>query len=81
MVAGQFYEHSVAAAKLLGRRAALILGNNQWNRPVSLPEEVVAYDYAPFSELFPRAAVIGHAGGIGTTGLGMRSGRPMLVVP
>jgi UDP:flavonoid glycosyltransferase YjiC (YdhE family) len=44
-----------------------------------LPEGVVAVDYAPFSELFPRAAVIVHHGGIGTTGLAMRSGRPMLV--
>ena len=42
---------------------------------------MIACDYAPFSELFPRAAVIVHAGGVGTTGLAMRSGRPMLVVP
>jgi UDP:flavonoid glycosyltransferase YjiC (YdhE family) len=42
---------------------------------------VVAFDYAPFSELFPRAAAIVHPGGIGTTGLAMQSGRPMLVVP
>jgi UDP:flavonoid glycosyltransferase YjiC (YdhE family) len=41
----------------------------------------MACDYAPFSELFPRAAVIVHAGGVGTTGLAMRSGRPMIVVP
>ena len=81
MVAGPFYEHSVAAAKLLERRAVLILGNNPQNRPASLPDGMVAFDYAPFSELFPRAAVIVHAGGIGTTGLAMRSGRPMLVVP
>jgi len=42
---------------------------------------MAAFDYAPFSELFPRTAAIVHAGGIGTTGLAMRSGRPMLVVP
>ena len=42
---------------------------------------MAAFDYAPFSELFPRAAVIVHAGGIGTTGLAMRAGRPTLVVP
>ena len=35
----------------------------------------------PFSQLFPRAAAVVHAGGIGTTGLAMRAGRPMLVVP
>lgn len=81
MVAGSFYEHSIAAAKLLGRRAVLITGDNPRNQPASLPVGMAAFDYAPFSELFPRAAVIVHAGGIGTTGLAMRSGRPILVVP
>jgi UDP:flavonoid glycosyltransferase YjiC (YdhE family) len=80
-VAGPFYEHSVAAAGRLGRRAILILGKNLRNRPAALPQDVVAFDYAPFSKLFPRAAAIVHAGGIGTTGLAMLSGRPMLVMP
>jgi UDP:flavonoid glycosyltransferase YjiC (YdhE family) len=81
MDAGAFYEHSAAAAKLLGRRAVLLVGKDPRNRPALLPEGVVAFDYAPYSELFPRAAVTVHAGGIGTTGLAMRSGRPMLVMP
>jgi rhamnosyltransferase subunit B len=75
-----FFEQNAAAAKLLGRRAVLILKDPQ-NRPPTLPEGVAAFDYARFSELFPRAAVIVHHGGIGTTGLAMRSGRPMLVMP
>ena len=79
--AGPFFEHSAAAAKLLGRRAVLIVGQDSGNRPASLPDGVVACDYVPFSELFPRAAAIVHPGGIGTTGLAMRSGRPMLVMP
>ncbi len=76
----EFFATSAAAAKLLGRRAVLIL-NVQRNRPPALPEGVLAVDYAPFSELLPRAAAIVHHGGIGTTGLAMRSGRPMLVMP
>ncbi len=79
--AGPFFEHSAAAAKLLGRRSVLIVGQDSGNRPASLPDDVIACDYVPFSELFPRAAAIVHPGGIGTTGLAMRSGRPMLVVP
>jgi rhamnosyltransferase subunit B len=79
--AGPFFEHSAAAAKLLGRRAVLIVGRDQANRPASLPAGVIACDYAPFSELFPRAAAIVHPGGIGTIGLAMRYGRPMLVMP
>ena len=49
--------------------------------PGTSPEGVAAFDYAPFSLLFPRAAAVVFPGGIGTTGLAMRSGRPMLVVP
>jgi rhamnosyltransferase subunit B len=79
--AGAFYQHSAAAAGQLGRRAILITGNVPANRPASLPDGVIALDYAPFSELFPRAAAIVHAGGVGTIGLAMRSGRPMLVMP
>jgi rhamnosyltransferase subunit B len=80
-VAGSFYEDSIAAAKRLGRRAVLIVGKSVPNRPAHLPDGAIACDYAPFSELFPRAAAIVHPGGIGTSGLAMRSGRPMLVVP
>jgi UDP:flavonoid glycosyltransferase YjiC (YdhE family) len=78
--AAEFFATSAAAARLLGRRAVLIL-NEPRNRPPALPESVTAVNYAPFSELFPRAAAIVHHGGIGTTGLAMRSGRPMLVMP
>ena len=78
--AGLFYESSARAASSLGRRAVLIL-NDPSNRPPSLPDGVAAFDYAPFAQLFPRAAAIVHHGGIGTTGLAMRSGRPMLVMP
>jgi len=80
MDAGPFYEHSAAATKLLGRRAVLILKDPR-NRPATLPDGVVAFDYAPFSELFPRAAALVHHGGIGTTGLALQSGRPMLIMP
>jgi UDP:flavonoid glycosyltransferase YjiC (YdhE family) len=76
-----FFEHSAAAAKLLGRRAVLIVGKDPANRPASLPDDMVALDYVPFAELFPRAAAVVHPGGIGTTALGMRAGRPMLVMP
>jgi UDP:flavonoid glycosyltransferase YjiC (YdhE family) len=77
---GTFYESSARAAKSLGRRAVLILMDSR-NRPQSLPDGVVAFDYAPFIELFPRAAAVVHHGGIGTTGLAMRSGCPMLAMP
>jgi UDP:flavonoid glycosyltransferase YjiC (YdhE family) len=78
--AGRFYHDSVAAAKVLGRRAVLLVKNPRIVLP-ALPEGVVAFEYVPFSHLFPRAAAIIHHGGIGTTGQAMRSGRPSLVMP
>ncbi len=78
--AGPFYHQSVAAAKLLGRRAVLLAKNPHIRLP-DLPAGAVVFDYAPFSHLFPRAAAIVHHGGIGTTGQAMRSGRPSLVMP
>lgn len=79
-VAGRFFEDSLAAARSLGRRAVLV-GKRLSGAQTPLPKGVFACDYAPFSQLFPQAAAVVHAGGIGTTGLAMRAGRPMLVVP
>jgi UDP:flavonoid glycosyltransferase YjiC (YdhE family) len=78
MGAGGFYEQSAEAARILGRRAVLLLGKNQ--RPVA-SNNVVAFDYAPYSQVFPRAACIVHQGGIGTTAQALRAGRPQLVMP
>lgn len=82
LTAGRFYQESAEAAQRLGRRAVLLIGNDPRNRPQQpLPEGVIAFEYAPYSELFPRAAAIVHQGGIGTTGQALRAGRPMLVMP
>ncbi len=79
--AGEFFGSAAAAARALGVRAVLLTGPDTGNLPASLPDGVVAVDYAPHSELFARAAAIVHQGGIGTTGQALRSGRPSLIVP
>ncbi len=76
---GSFYADSSAAAQKLQRRAILLMGQNPL--PANLPATIAAFDYAPFSALFPRSCAIVHQGGIGTTAQGLRSGRPTLVVP
>jgi rhamnosyltransferase subunit B len=79
--AGDFYRESVAAAKILGERAVLLIGDARNLPHKDLPEGIRAFDYAPYGELLPRASCIVHQGGIGTTGQSMRAGRPMLVMP
>jgi UDP:flavonoid glycosyltransferase YjiC (YdhE family) len=81
MTPGAFYAASIAAARLLRRRAVLLVGKESGTDLGALPEGMAAFDYAPYSELFPRGAAIVHQGGIGTTAQAMLSGRPMLVTP
>jgi rhamnosyltransferase subunit B len=81
MAPGRFYEESVNAAKKIGVRALLLVGKQFRNVPDNLPEGIMAFDYAPYSLVFPHAAAIVHQGGIGTTSEALRAGCPMLVVP
>jgi UDP:flavonoid glycosyltransferase YjiC (YdhE family) len=80
-VAGDFYRESQRAVARLGCRAVYLLGKDTKQDIGPLTQYERATDYAPFSKLFPRAAVIVHQGGAGTTGQAMLAGRPMLVVP
>ena len=79
-VARDFYRDSITAAQALGRRALLLVGPPR-NMPAALPDGVAAFEYAPYSEVLPRACAIVHQGGVGTTGQGMRSGKPVLILP
>jgi UDP:flavonoid glycosyltransferase YjiC (YdhE family) len=73
-----FFEESAKAARILNRRAVFLIGQNP---PPELTADSIALPYAPFSELFPRAAVVVHQGGSGTTAQALRAGRPALVMP
>ena|SRR5579862_2839860 len=82
MAAGDFYELSAHAAEIIGERAVLLVGNDPQNLPRRhLSEKICVATYAPFSKIFPRASVIIHQGGVGTTAQALRAGRPMLVMP
>jgi len=82
LAAGDFYEESACAAKKLGVRAVLLVGTDVRNRPKQeLPESICLAEYAPYSELFPRASLVVHQGGVGTTAQCLRAGRPMLIMP
>jgi UDP:flavonoid glycosyltransferase YjiC (YdhE family) len=79
---GSFYQESLAAAQALGLRAVLLIGRLDRSQfPPASPESIYFADYAPYSEIMPRAAAIVHQGGIGTTAQALRAGRPSIVVP
>jgi rhamnosyltransferase subunit B len=80
-VAHDFFRQSVAATKALGRRAVLLIGDKR-NLPVEpLPPDIIAVDYAPYQAVLPRACLMVHHGGVGTTSQGLRAGIPTLIVP
>ena len=81
-VAGSFYEESLAAARMLGKRAVLLIGEDPSNRPEApLGDDAIVVERAPHGALFPRATAIVHHAGMGTLAQALRSGRPMLAVP
>ena len=82
LAAGDFYEQSARAAMKLGGRAVLLIGTDPRNRPQQeLPDSICVTEYAPYSKLFPRTALVVHQGGVGTTAQCLRAGRPMLIMP
>jgi len=80
--AGDFYQQSAEAIRQLNLRAVLLVGNDPENIPrTPLPDNICIAKYAPYSKLFPRASVIVHQGGVGTTAQALRAGTPMIVMP
>lgn len=77
---GRFFEVSLEAARALGRRAVLLAGP-QVGRSRARDADVLVTDYAPHSQLFPRASAVIHHGGIGTAAQALRAGKPQLVAP
>ena len=70
----------LAALKETNQRAILHTG---WSGlgETELPDHVFKIDYAPYSWLFPRMAMVIHHGGSGTTAFGLRAGVPSCAVP
>jgi rhamnosyltransferase subunit B len=79
---GDFYADCVDVAGRLGRRAVLLVHEDDaGDIAAGLPEDVFVAAYAPHSRVFPRAGAIVHHGGVGTCGQALRAGRPQLVTP
>jgi UDP:flavonoid glycosyltransferase YjiC (YdhE family) len=93
MDARDFFEESAKAAKMLNHRAVLLYGmlneqpkvveSGKWK--VESEErkntDIVAFDYAPYSLVFPKAVCVVHQGGVGTTAQVLRAGVPHLIMP
>jgi UDP:flavonoid glycosyltransferase YjiC (YdhE family) len=78
----RFVQVAHDAVRQLGERAIMVLDEQSGHGPGHpAVGDVMITGYVPYSRLFPRAKVIIHHGGIGTTAQALRSGRPQLVTP
>lgn len=78
--AGDFFDESVKAAKQLNRRAVLLYGRD-CEPPIGLTDDIVGFEFAPYSLVFPHAACVVHQAGVGTTGQVLRAGVPHVIMP
>ena len=91
MDARDFFVESAKTAKILRRRAVLLYGNyndlprldenGDWKIETGsgIKSKIAAFDYAPYSLVFPKAACVVHQGGVGTTAQVLRAGVPHLL--
>ena len=75
-----YFEHARAAVELIGLRAVFLTPHRE-QLPSDLPSSILWQAYVPLRRLLPRAMVLVHHGGIGTTAEALRAGTPQLVVP
>ncbi|MFN8672623.1 MAG: glycosyltransferase [Candidatus Sericytochromatia bacterium] len=78
-----FFEIAYEAVKKSNNRAIFLVGKK--DKPIAdyilKDENIHVTAYEPFSKLFPKAKIISHQCGIGTTAQALLSGKPQLMVP
>ena len=77
----EFYRESIEVAKHLGQRAVLLIGDERNVPNLPLNDSIIVVDYVSYESLMPRASVVVHHGGVGTTSHGLLAGVPTLIVP
>lgn len=77
---GDFFSKAAAATAALKERAVFVTAYPD-SLPPDLPSSILPLSYVPFHHLFPRASVVIHHGGIGTTAQSLAAGVPQLILP
>ena len=78
--AREFFRVSLEASLALGQRAVFLTSYRK-QVPASLPSGIRHFNYAPFSQLLHRSALLVHHGGIGSCAQAMKAGVPQIVMP
>lgn len=81
MSAGDFWEESFAAVKILKRRAIFVMGRDEKSWPIFSSSDILQIAYVPLSQVLPFCESVVHHGGIGTIALCLQTGKPSLIMP
>ncbi|KAF2417409.1 UDP-Glycosyltransferase/glycogen phosphorylase [Tothia fuscella] len=78
----EFTKMIIEAVKLSGVRALVSKGwGGLGGDDMDLPENIYMLDNTPHDWLFPKMAAVVHHGGAGTTAIGLKCGKPTMIVP
>lgn len=78
----QFTSLIFKAVKLAGVRALVSKGwGGLGGDSLDVPNNIFMLDNTPHDWLFPKVAAVVHHGGAGTTAIGLKCGRPTMIVP
>ena len=69
------------AVEKAGVRALISKGWGDMGKGMDIPENVLLIDNVPHDWLFPRIQAVIHHGGAGTTAIGLKCGKPTMIVP
>lgn len=78
MHARKFFMTATDACWQIGKRSLLITPFKE-HLPPALPTGAAHFEFAPFSQVFPRCVAVVHHGGIGTCSQGLAAGVPQLL--
>jgi rhamnosyltransferase subunit B len=76
-----YYRKAIEVSRNLKMRCVILCGPESPLIAQDFGPDVKITPYAPHSLLFPKARVVIHHGGIGSTAQALRSGRPILTTP
>jgi UDP-glucoronosyl and UDP-glucosyl transferase len=69
------------AVEKAGVRALVSKGWGDMGKGMEIPDNILLLDNVPHDWLFPRVRAVIHHGGAGTTAIGLKCGKPTMIVP
>ncbi|TKA79201.1 hypothetical protein B0A49_03186 [Cryomyces minteri] len=78
---GRFTKLIFSAVKMAGVRALVSEGWGGLGDKENTPDNIYMLENTPHDWLFPRVSAVIHHGGAGTTAIGLKCGRPTMIVP